>query len=1225
MATVAELAGAAPRPDTVAALAAAHDQPKRRKKRGLLESHPLYEDGQVRFPSPHEVAINALKETGRTAVGVSQLARALLNPAMEVTARVREAQRDDPPQADPYSTLAGKVVAGTRAGVGEMVRQIERAASLPDRAGEVIAQVPGLVAKGAGEVAEDPLKAALEVASTAYENPIGAVTVGSLATRQVARAALPVIERLGTEGRAIERAAAAGVEMPEVFESSGHSLATALQRVKPTVESMAQSPIRTGVEAAKGAIREKQPALAEALGFARGQAEVRELRGLEASSELARNNRFTQAVARTFQIPDEELNSFARIVQGVDPLPDDASDGLRRAIDWYRAQDIENTTDLIRRGWLTPDEAHLRAYAPLRIERFAAEKGGDLKAGYKQEASLVRAAEREEALDARKYESKARKLALRYQRTADRLEALDKERAATAGWRGSALASRSAVESRLHALDSEIAELAQEHSNLATGFRHMAIEGTPPAGAMTARVRGALRRRLGRRGEIAEAGELQREMREILARQDYPVAARRLRAVASQLLRNRARARRLWQERYDVAGTARGIKTTGIGPATLKLHQVTDEIAAERLAHGKPAPMYFPHLPDATVQRTRTQVLTEEIRRYLPSSLRRSVGKLFAFDQYEKNPRVALVRHDREMNHWRMYENMIDEITADNARFPKRVLKKRDQLRPDEVLFAPDLPKEIARRNLRFSAAMAADEQSIDAGFYAAFKQAVREAGDPANVELIRSGRLYAMPRAAVQELINQSRPSPWFIRAFWDRPTDYWRTLTLALRPAWIVNNAVGNGLFSTLHGVGPEHWRMAMQERWIAKTPDAMGTGGLSREMAMESTAQLGSVADPAFAQKVWGMWQRLERHPAALPVARTAEALRSFNNTMEDVARRANFWKAAEKQARLNYMKRTGDRFWRSYELMQEYDRLSPTQVRAAIREANSFINDYVNGLTWYERALVRRVVPFYSFLKHQVRLQLMLPTDYPGRTAALKALVEMHGEADEDAKIPQSMKNQGVIRTPFTFEVGGRTLRAYVGTLGANPLIVGGGPGTEFGELALDPREIYALLMSQAHPAIQAGEQYRTRRDPFGRPFTHPRVVKSGDRFYQIDEAGRRVTNERGRMLEAPPPVPSIPEALARAIPQSRLARALVEPRATWTGAPFSIEPKVDQRSLTEATRLSTVMGYLGVPVVLVDETTGERIVLREERRQPRRDYRAVAREGRRRQRAKEDRR
>jgi hypothetical protein len=129
-----------------------------------------------------------------------------------------------------------------------------------------------------------------------------------------------------------------------------------------------------------------------------------------------------------------------------------------------------------------------------------------------------------------------------------------------------------------------------------------------------------------------------------------------------------------------------------------------------------------------------------------------------------------------------------------------------------------------------------------------------------------------------------------------------------------------------------------------------------------------------------------------------------------------------------------------------------------------------------------------------------------------------------------------------------------------------------------------------------------------------------VIEKDGRFYRRDpRTGREMRDESGRLVETEPPVPSVLESSARAFPQSRLARAMVNPRATWTGAPFATETKVDERSLTEITRLSAAMSYLGVPVVLVDEETGERIVVQEGRRQPKRTYRAVVREARRRNR------
>ena len=69
-------------------------------------------------------------------------------------------------------------------------------------------------------------------------------------------------------------------------------------------------------------------------------------------------------------------------------------------------------------------------------------------------------------------------------------------------------------------------------------------------------------------------------------------------------------------------------------------------------------------------------------------------------------------------------------------------------------------------------------------------------------------GALSQMPISRVRTEVRSSpdvrRTNP-IMRLMVDRPTDVWRAFTLKFRPAWTVNNIVGQHILYAMHHAGP------------------------------------------------------------------------------------------------------------------------------------------------------------------------------------------------------------------------------------------------------------------------------------------------------------------------------------------------------------------------------------------------------------------------------------
>lgn len=269
------------------------------------------------------------------------------------------------------------------------------------------------------------------------------------------------------------------------------------------------------------------------------------------------------------------------------------------------------------------------------------------------------------------------------------------------------------------------------------------------------------------------------------------------------------------------------------------------------------------------------------------------------------------------------------------------------------------------------------------------------------------------------------------------------------------------------------------------------------------------------------------------------------------------------------------------------------MTPDEVKEAVDATNRFMGNYMTLKPW-ERQWFRRVVRFYSFMKHQTILTMSMPAYAPGRYTMLDNLTEVAMEMAEDdsAPLPEYLQGKGLVDTGMSIVAGdpARSLRVFANTQGWNPLIMGFATGSEG---LRDLSDLPRLVASQGAPITQYGASLLTERSSFGQPFTEPGTVEVSGRFWRRAEdmkgySGRVKKAHPGGLVEVEPPIPSPWEFYAGSFPQVQLARRMVNPNAGFTAEPFSAEtPR--QGGVTERTRLTELMRYFGVSFVLVDTT------------------------------------
>jgi hypothetical protein len=183
----------------------------------------------------------------------------------------------------------------------------------------------------------------------------------------------------------------------------------------------------------------------------------------------------------------------------------------------------------------------------------------------------------------------------------------------------------------------------------------------------------------------------------------------------------------------------------------------------------------------------------------------------------------------------------------------------------------------------------------------------------------------------------------------------------------------------------------------------------------------------------------------------------------------------------------------------------DGFNESKAKLALDEVNHFFGDYTR-MSPFERHVVRRFIfPFWGFYRHQIKLLVTYPFDYPGRAIVLSNLGEVHQEM---------MKQYG----PLPSWLDGARCRSALRALRSRSSRRGA-PTRSRARSSRRPR------------CCRRSSRWRSSRPPAGasttaQPFTDRSVIEN--------YGGMRINAETGQ--EAGNTAPGILEALLRNVPQ-----------------------------------------------------------------------------------------
>lgn len=252
------------------------------------------------------------------------------------------------------------------------------------------------------------------------------------------------------------------------------------------------------------------------------------------------------------------------------------------------------------------------------------------------------------------------------------------------------------------------------------------------------------------------------------------------------------------------------------------------------------------------------------------------------------------------------------------------------------------------------------------------------------------SGDHYLIPRAAEKGW----RDALGTRQNLLDDLNSLWKAGVLALSPRWYIQNGFGMSLqFMLGSGFDLQAIRMAASKKYRDSVLPEIAATGLANDLG--NIARTISGTDRNILKRVIAGGYRI-------------------NARLEAIPRRAMYWHAVKKGMRENDMARFRND---PAVLAESWDGVAKAAARGekwadelidgVILETDRFMGNY-SRYNPFERIVMRRVFPFYGWMRAINRLAFALPFKYPKRAALLasasRAMYEMYGDEESSLMDP-----------------------------------------------------------------------------------------------------------------------------------------------------------------------------------------------------------------------------
>jgi hypothetical protein len=425
-------------------------------------------------------------------------------------------------------------------------------------------------------------------------------------------------------------------------------------------------------------------------------------------------------------------------------------------------------------------------------------------------------------------------------------------------------------------------------------------------------------------------------------------------------------------------------------------------------------------------------------------------------------------------------ENMINEL-IDN--FAKPLDLSKDKVLDGYVPFNPDAFMKFYKKSIDLNEAALSkigDLDNVDDVIKASVQKAIEELPDDI-IEVMgafKNNKIYQIPQGVAESLM-QGKNKKGIWEMMFDMGTAGFKRKVLGLSPKWFINNRIGNGIMAGLKGVLPQDYIKAFnvsedllpealrtKSMYEAEKTIIGRTGGGNNSTFGNITRLLGGefidTSELKGLQKAGATAANALGIPGKLMNTLT-DAMFAFNQKFEALERKSAYLHSVDTVGR-KMLKTAGQNIVKQDELLKGVLD-NPEILDAVIKDVDNTLGDYIN-MTATERRVIRKVVPFYSWMRTITRYTLSLPESNPFRAGLAEKLNRVLHE--EDKSLPEYQ--QGSIKTKFKSERTGKPLRLnYEHSI----------PFSTFGETVDNPVGLINPLFTLGLEAAQGQKMFMNR--------------------------------------------------------------------------------------------------------------------------------------------------
>lgn len=260
------------------------------------------------------------------------------------------------------------------------------------------------------------------------------------------------------------------------------------------------------------------------------------------------------------------------------------------------------------------------------------------------------------------------------------------------------------------------------------------------------------------------------------------------------------------------------------------------------------------------------------------------------------------------------------------------------------------------------------------------------------------------VPKDMRRDIIREANDTTRFLQTFFETPQRFWRALVLGYRPAWIVNQAIGNMflLYAThgLYGMTREMLSLAgsrrtrdtyrqLKELIDTQAPDITSTNEINSLIEQYRVDPEDSISEATtkierLRYETGKLYEKFmgARGPKGIPIGPEAW-MRSISRTVDDPARRLSFMITMRPHVRAlqDAIKRETGREVSYKEAAQRL--LADDEFFD--KTAQTVLDDMINfrDMSEAERKWVRPFIPFYSWVNGISRRSVRSLVETPGR--------------------------------------------------------------------------------------------------------------------------------------------------------------------------------------------------------------------------------------------------